>query len=75
MDENGKPFMTRRTRKSYDKAWELARVAIEEKRIPAAAGITLSASICGVSAKRLLRLYVARKNETIEGGSQLPCWV
>lgn len=75
MDENGKPFMTRRTRKSYDKAWALAQIAIEEKDIPAGAGITLAAKIVGVSPKRLLRLYVARKNETIEGGSQLPCWV
>lgn len=74
MDGNGRAFMTRRTRRKYDKAWALTHYAIDNGAGVGPA-IVLSAAICKVSPKYLLKLYVARKNETIRGGAQRPCWV
>lgn len=74
MDHNGKPFMTRRTRKRYDKAWALTNVAVD-RGADTSVAIVLAAKICKVSPKYLLRLLAMRRNEKLKGGAQRPGWI
>lgn len=66
--------MTKRTRRKYDKAWEMVNIA-RDRNADLAVALALSAKIYKVSLKYLVRLYAERRRENLQGGAQRPLWV